>query len=247
MILYAAEVIPISFSDYPKEPCCVIFLAGCNFNCGYCQNWKLKKISKEYETNIEKIKEMISKNNLITACKITGGEPLLQYEAVIEIGKFVKSLKLKFGIDTNASLPNALRKVIPLLDLISIDIKAALNRDAYLKIIGVDPPLSSIKESLEIALKSNAYVDIRIPVIPGYNDDLETIRSIEKTLIELGYEEKAEKNMASITLLEFVPENAHFEEFKKLRNPSLEDLMKLKSYFKIKNVKISHRLYSNYG
>ncbi|MDH5806860.1 MAG: anaerobic ribonucleoside-triphosphate reductase activating protein [Candidatus Methanomethylicaceae archaeon] len=242
MIAYVAEIIPLSFSDYPKEPCCVIFFSGCNFDCGYCQNWKLKKQLKEHIIEIEKIKEIISKNNLINACKISGGEPLLQFEALIEIGKFVKSLGLKFGIDTNGSLPNVLEKVIPLLDLISIDIKAPLNKEKYSRIIGLNnPPISSIIKSLEIAIKSNAYLDIRIVIIPGYNDSIEDIKSITKTLIDLGYEEKESKGKASFTLMEFVPENAHKDEFKKIMAPSIQKLLSLASSSGLKNVKIYHR------
>lgn len=240
MIAYIAEVVPISFSDYPKEPCCVIFFSGCNFDCGYCQNWKLKKQLKEHVVDIEKIKEMISKNDLITACKISGGEPLLQLEALLEIGKFVKSLGLKFGIDTNGSMPNELKKVIPLLDLISIDIKAPLKIEKYSNIIGLsNPPISSIIESLKIAIQSNAYLDVRMVIIPGYNDSVEDVKHIAKVLRELGYEDRSSKS--SFTLMEFVPENAHRKEFRNLPNPSLQKLMDLASSIELSNVKIHHR------
>ncbi|MCS7098327.1 MAG: anaerobic ribonucleoside-triphosphate reductase activating protein [Candidatus Methanomethyliaceae archaeon] len=242
MIAYIAEIIPISFSDYPKEPCCVIFFSGCNFDCGYCQNWKIKKQSEEHAIDIEKIKEIISKNNLITACKISGGEPLLQLEALLEIGNFVKSLGLKFGIDTNGSMPNALKKAISLLDLISIDIKAPLKMERYAKITGLsNPPLSSIIESLKIAIQSNAYLDVRIVVIPGFNDSIEDVKSIVKVLKELGYENRSSKS--SFTLMEFVPENAHREEFRKLSNTSLKNLMDLASSIELSNVKIYHRAF----
>lgn len=241
-IVYAEDITPLSLSDYIGEPACVIFLSGCNFDCGYCQNWRLKTRSEEKAVDIEKIKAIISQNSLITACKITGGEPLLQIESVLEIGSFVKSLGLKFGIDTNGSLPDPLAKVLPLLDLVSIDVKAALEKDAYRKITGLQhPPLQSIIKSLELAMKSNAFVDLRMVVIPGYNEDTETIKSIAKTLRGIGYEEKASEGKASLTLVEFVPENARDETFRKIKNPSVQLLRSIANESGLKGVRITHR------
>lgn len=241
-VVYAGDIVPLSFSDFLGEPACVIFLAGCNFDCGYCQNWQLKRASEDNITDLEMIKRVLSENKLITACKVTGGEPLLQLDAVIEIGKFAKSLGLKFGIDTNGSLSEALARVAPLLDLISIDIKTELNEREYTKITRVQPPpISSIKRSLEIAMRSEAYVDIRMVVIPGYNDDIAKIKAISKMLRDLGYEEKATKGMASFVLIEFVPENATDDEFRRINNPSVSLLSDLAKSSDLSNVRITHR------
>ncbi|MGQ9758972.1 MAG: radical SAM protein [Candidatus Methanomethylicaceae archaeon] len=241
-IVYAEGISTLSLSDYIGEPACVIFLSGCNFDCGYCQNWRLKRHSEEQAVDIEEIKTAISKNNLITACKITGGEPLLQLEAVLELGSFVKSRGLKFGIDTNGSLPDALAKVLPLLDLVSIDVKTALEEDAYRRITGLKtPPVQHIIKSLELAMRSSAFVDLRIVIIPGYNDDIDTIKSITKKLRNIGYERKASEGMASLTLVEFVPENAYDENFRKIKSPSVQLLRYLAKESGLEGVRVTHR------
>jgi pyruvate formate lyase activating enzyme len=240
--VFAPEILPLSLCDYLGEPACLIFFSGCNYDCGYCQNWRLKARSKEHLVDIDKIKESIRKNRLITACKVTGGEPLLQLEALSELGKFVKSLGLKFGIDTNGSLPDSLKVLIPTLDLVSIDIKTALNEGGYRKITGVGKPcVDAVRRSLEIVMSSNAYADVRMVVIPGYNDSKEVVLSVAGSLRPLGYEEKARRGMASLTLVEFVPENAKPEEFRRLKNPSAEDLRSLALASGLPNVRITHR------
>ncbi len=68
-VVYAGDMVPLSFSDYLGEPACVIFLAGCNFDCGYCQNWQLKRASEDNLTDLDRIKKVLSENKLVTACK----------------------------------------------------------------------------------------------------------------------------------------------------------------------------------
>jgi len=239
---YIGEMLSLSLSDYLGEPACVVFFAGCNFNCGYCQNWRLKKRSEEHLTDIERVKKEIKENKLVTACKVTGGEPLLQLDALEEIGRFAKSLGLRFGLDTNGSLPEALARALPLLDLISIDIKAELNEESYRKVTGLQsPPISAIIRSIDIAMRSDAYVELRMVVIPGYNDNISTIKSISKTLMDLGYEDKASRGMACFNLIEFVPENAFDEDFRKIGSPHVSLLRSLAIASRLKNARVTHR------
>ena len=241
-MVYAGEIVPLSLSDYFGEPTCVIFFSGCNFECGYCQNWRLKKASEEHLTDIETIKNALMENKLVTACKVTGGEPLLQLDALLEIGRFVKSIGLKFGIDTNGSLPESLAKILPLLDLVSIDIKTELEEKEYRKVTGLtSPPVSAVIKSLEVAIRSDVYLELRMVVIPGYNDSVDTVRSISETLRDLGYEEKALKGKACFNLIEFVPENAFDEDFRRIKNPSVSLLRELALASGLRNVRISHR------
>lgn len=240
--VFAPEILPLSLCDYLGEPACVVFFSGCNYDCGYCQNWRLKVKSKEHLVDLDKIKERIRENKLITACKVTGGEPLLQQEALAELGRYVKSLGLKFGIDTNGSFPEPLKLLLPILDLVSIDIKTTFNEEKYRKIIGVVKPyVGAVKRSLKILMSYDTYSDVRMVIIPGYNDSKEVVLSVAESLRSIGYEEKANRGMASFTLVEFVPENAYSEEFRRLKNPSTEDLHSLALASKLPNVRITHR------
>ena len=239
--VYAPEIIPLSLCDYPGEPSCVIFFSGCNFDCGYCQNWRLKLHSEAHLIDLEILKECLRKNRLVGACKVTGGEPLLQAGALKELGLFAKSLGLKFGIDTNGSLPGALEDLLPILDLVSLDIKTALRDEEYTRITGSpDSCTKAVNESLKMLLASGAYADLRMVIVPGFNDSESVILSVAESLRKAGYAEKAVQGKASLTFAEFVAENAGAEGLRHLKNPSAEDLRRLARTSRLERVRILH-------
>ncbi len=90
-------------------------------------------------------------------------------------------------------------------------------------------------------MRSEAYVDIRMVIIPGYNDDIAKIKAISKTLRDLGYEEKAAKGRASFVLVEFVPENSIDDEYRCISNPSVSMLQDLAKSSDLSNVRVTHR------
>ncbi len=240
--VYAPEITYLSLCDYPGEPAIVIFFSGCNYRCGYCQNWKIREQERPHLARIDRIERILEGGKMVTACKVTGGEPLLQLGALMRIARKAKSLGYKFGIDTNGSFPERLSAMLPMLDLVSIDVKTALNEPEYTKVTGVDHPMvSRVVESIRAALASCAFVDLRMVVIPGVNDRLEIARSIGEDLGRLGYREKASAGGACFTLAEFVPENAGSREYAAMRNPSVDELVKLAEALQLPNVRITHR------
>jgi pyruvate formate lyase activating enzyme len=241
--VYAPEMVPLSLSDYRGEPACVIFFSGCNYDCGYCHNWALREKKEEHLVEVERLKEEIRKNSLITACKVSGGEPLLQPEALMEIGIFVKTLGLKFGIDTNGTFPKELARIIHLLDLVSLDIKTALSEPEYRKVSGVDKVcVKAVEESLQLVLSSKTYADLRMVVIPGWNDSDAVISSMVASLKSAGYAEKASRGEASLTLMEFVPDHARLEALRDAANTPVETLKRVASMANLPRVHITHRV-----
>jgi hypothetical protein len=79
-------------------------------------------------------------------------------------------------------------------------------------------------------------------VIPGVNDSGEVIRSVAGSLRSLGYEAKACKGEASFTLAEFIPEFAFQEEFRKIRNPTSDELRSLALSSGLTNARVTHRV-----
>ncbi|RLE50034.1 MAG: anaerobic ribonucleoside-triphosphate reductase activating protein [Candidatus Methanomethylicota archaeon] len=245
--VYAPDMLSLSLVDYPKEPACVIFLSGCNLRCPYCQNWKLREAKEEDLVSLEAIMLALQRNFLVSACKITGGEPLLQADVLIELSKLVKARGLKFGVDTNGTLPESLVRLLPHVDLISIDVKSALKPESYSKIAGIDLSkakvvVKNITKSLNLLFSyKGVYVDVRTVIIPDVNDSIDELSSIAEDLRKLGYVEKASRGEASYTLVEFVPENAYSEEFRSKRNPRADELLELASKLDLPNIHVTHR------
>ena len=83
----------------------VLFLQGCNLKCKYCQNrdtWDIHagefKSLDEIFQKILRYKNYIYKNGGVT---ISGGEPLIQFEFLIELFKKLKKENIHTCIDTS--------------------------------------------------------------------------------------------------------------------------------------------------
>lgn len=100
---------------------------------------------------------------------LSGGEPLLQADFCAELLGMAKRKGLHTAVDTCGAGPwEAFEQVLPLTDLFLYDLKQtdpALHR----KYTGADNAL--ILQNLRRLSESGAAIEIRIPVIPGVNDD----------------------------------------------------------------------------
>ncbi len=112
----------------------VVFFQGCPMRCAYCHNpdtWNMKagtlmeasEIIEQYERNIDFYKE-----GGITA---TGGEPLMQIDFLTELFALAKEKNIHTCLDSsgiafqpkNAAWMEKLNKLLPLTDLVMLDIK----------------------------------------------------------------------------------------------------------------------------
>lgn len=98
-----------------------IRFCGCNLNCAYCDtDFELSK-SKEYSVN-ELVDEIQSYSEIFTI-SLTGGEPLCSVDFLKEFLPVVKEYGHKIYLETNATLPDALKEIIHFVDVVSADIK----------------------------------------------------------------------------------------------------------------------------
>jgi pyruvate formate lyase activating enzyme len=116
--------VPISTIDWRGRAVCTLFLRGCPLRCSYCQNEAIQ--SGEDFRDLEEIKEMIKTSSpFVSGIVISGGEPTLQKDAVIELARYARSRELKTGLQTNGLFPDTLDSLIQqrLVDRIAIDYK----------------------------------------------------------------------------------------------------------------------------
>lgn len=107
---------------------------------------------------------------------LSGGEVLLQPDFAVELLKECKSYGWHTAIETAMYVNSeSVKKVIPYIDLAMIDIKS-MNDEIHKKFTGVSNEiiLQNIKLSDELAKE----IIIRIPVIEGFNADLQSIGAI---------------------------------------------------------------------
>ncbi|MFX0040188.1 MAG: anaerobic ribonucleoside-triphosphate reductase activating protein [Promethearchaeota archaeon] len=153
-------IVDISTKDIPGKSCMVFFTVGCNFKCEFCHNKYLlnENVGRDYK--IEELIDKISTNLLVSGVSITGGEPTLQKD-LLEFCKQIQKIDKFISIDTNGSNPDVLKKVVPFINRVAMDLKGPLNKDKFEKIAGVKVDLSKILESIKF-LNSQKEIDFEI-------------------------------------------------------------------------------------
>ncbi len=100
-------------------------LAGCPFKCHWCDTPYALPMDSGIEYSIEEVKEIISKSLQPNTYKInfTGGEPLVQHEAVIELAKFVRQKGLRVYLESSWYDAVRFAKVLPYIDICKVELK----------------------------------------------------------------------------------------------------------------------------
>lgn len=152
----------------------VLFLQGCNMNCKFCHNIDAVPLSTNKNITVEEVVEdylkyqLFYKNGGIT---ITGGEPLLQIDFIIELFTELKKHNVNTCIQTQGSLfrkTEKFDKLIELTDLFIVDLKGVDN-DYSKRIAG-----ARITRTLEFMNHLDAINHqfwMTYVLLPTFNDD----------------------------------------------------------------------------
>ena len=113
----------------------------------------------------------------------TGGEPMAQVEFLKEVLVACREQHIDATVDTSGytSWEN-LCSIVPLVDLFLYDLKL-MDETRHIKYTSVSNML--IINNLRKLAEMGAHIIVRIPLIPGINDDDENIRLIGSTLVRL--------------------------------------------------------------
>ena len=114
---------------------------------------------------------------------LSGGEPLLQSEFCNQVLRLLKEESIHTALDTSGAVPwNAFENVLHYTDLFLYDIKL-MNAERHIQYTGMDN--SIILDNLRRLSQSGAAIDVRIPLVPGCNDDADNINQTGDFLSKL--------------------------------------------------------------
>lgn len=106
---------------------------------------------------------------------VSGGEPMMQPDFVAELFQKLHEEGIHTCLDTTGYCSGeALDKVLPHTDLVLFDLKH-MDSKKHEEVVGV--PTEPIHASLKKILDDGVDVIIRIPYIPGFNDDDENMKA----------------------------------------------------------------------
>lgn len=174
----------------------VIFMQGCHLKCKYCHNRDTWNLSSGTAITLEELVNKITRySNYFKASNggvtVSGGEPLLQMDFLINLFKELKKLNIHTAIDTAGmfSLTPKLEKLISLTDLFLVDVKH-INPDKCKKLVGFsnEKELEFIKYLDNI----NKPIWIRQVIIPGITDDKEDLLKLKDFIFSLSNVQKIE-------------------------------------------------------
>jgi organic radical activating enzyme len=139
-------------------------MAGCPLKCHWCDTPDSLPIESGKEYSVQDAKSFISESLQPNTYKVnfTGGEPLAQHEALIELARFVKERKLRTYLESACYDSNRFAKVLPFLDICKIEFKL---RDSKVVDEGnYDNLLNNELECLRLAVLSEKTTYIKIVV-----------------------------------------------------------------------------------
>lgn len=175
----------------------VLFFDGCSLRCKFCHNpelWQKKEENMDLEDLLEKIrrwKPYYQKNGGIT---LSGGEPLLQSEFIVELCKRLKKEGIHIAIETSGIADHKIEEILSLVDLVIFDIKGT-NKEK-LEEITQRKAWNQVEEFKKKLIQSKKSVWIRQVIIPNVNDNIENLEELKEYIKEID-------NIENIELLPF--------------------------------------------
>jgi pyruvate formate lyase activating enzyme len=148
---------------------------GCGICADYCEKEALQLFGKEYSID-ELMKEVIKDKRFFDSSgggvTLSGGEAILQEEYVFELLSKLKMHNIDIALESNACFGlDVGKRLLPYIDQYLLDLKH-FDDEVHKKVLGV----SNINVIENIILASKKDLTIRIPLIPGFNDDDENLK-----------------------------------------------------------------------
>lgn len=192
----AANIDPIEkkplFHMLPGSKSYSIAAVGCNFACGFCQNWQISQKKEADRLSVgshQMPPDEIVENAIRHKCKsisYTYTEPTIFFEYALETAKFAKEKGLYNIFVTNGYMTkDALLMIKPYLDAANVDLKY-FNEESYRKVCGAK--LAPILETISLMHKLGIWVEVTTLVIPEENDSKEELKGIASFLADVGKE-----------------------------------------------------------
>lgn len=175
----------------------VVFLNGCNLRCKFCHNPEMWKMGEENYTSDEIVKKVLRSKPYFKdkgGVTFSGGEPLLQYDFLLEICKKLKKENIHIALDTAGIGLGDYRELLKYIDLVLLDIKH-ITKEGFLDITCRDY-LDKYKEFLKELNNSNVEVWIRQVIVPGVHDNKDYLKSLKEFI---------KSNINNVKRIDFLP------------------------------------------
>jgi pyruvate formate lyase activating enzyme len=162
------------FHCLPGSDTLTFGMLGCDFHCGYCQNWLTSQALRDASAGVEPTD--ITPEHLVALARRRGArlvgssynEPLITAEWAVEVFREARGAGLRTAFISNGNCTaEVLDYVRPWTDCYKIDLKAMDDR-RYRELGGV---LSHVLAAIRMVHERGFWLEVVTLVVPGFNDD----------------------------------------------------------------------------
>jgi len=185
----AAHIDPIEkkplFHFLPGTSSFSMATVGCNFRCGFCQNWQIsqagrKKASFGGEELSPEDAVGIAKARGCRSISYTYTEPTIFFEYACDTARLAKAQGLANVFVTNGFMTaEALEAARGWLDAANVDLKS-FREETYRRVCGGH--LQPVLDSIALMKKLGVWIEVTTLVVPGMNDGDEELAEIARFL-----------------------------------------------------------------
>jgi pyruvate formate lyase activating enzyme len=231
-------IIDISTKDIPEKTAMVIFTVSCNLNCYFCHNKHLLNLEAGRNMDINEVLDHVNSNLLVSWVSVSGGEPTLQKD-LIELCKEIQKVRKSINLDTNGTNPDMIKKLLPYINRISLDLKGPLKKKVYKRIVNREIDINLVFETFDLV---NRHKEIDFEIRTTFVENLLTSTDIHKIIAFL----KKNRFRGNFVLQQYQYSEGVGEKYKEIYNiPEHLALLNILKKYKSKKLTFSIFLRDN--
>jgi len=179
------------FHLYPGSDALTFGMLGCDFHCGYCQNWVTSQALRDAAAGTPIVE--LTPDQIINTARRNGArlvvssynEPLITAEWAVAVFQEAQRAGLACAFVSNGNAtPEALDFLRPWIVAYKIDLKG-FDEKHYRTLGGT---LANVCNGIHLVAERGLWLEIVTLVVPGFNDSEAELRAIAKFIASVGRE-----------------------------------------------------------
>jgi pyruvate formate lyase activating enzyme len=171
------------FHVYPGSDALTFGMLGCDFHCGYCQNWIASQALRDPASRAPVVE--VAPRQIVEAARRSGArlvvssynEPLITAEWAVAVFQPAKEAGFACAFVSNGNAtPEALDFLRPWIVAYKIDLKG-FNDQRYRTLGGT---LAHVTEAVRMVHERGLWLEVVTLVVPGFNDSDAELRDIAR-------------------------------------------------------------------
>ncbi len=171
------------YHAFPGRDALSFGMLGCDFHCGYCQNWVTSQALRD--DSAVSLPHMCDADELVEHALRQGApvvvstynEPLITSDWAVRVFEKARANGLTCGYVSNGNgTPEVLEYIRPYVDLYKVDLKS-FNDKNYRKLGGV---LKNVLDTIVRLKEMGFWIELVTLIVPGFNDDADELREMAR-------------------------------------------------------------------